>query len=74
MVDFYGISDVGLHRKKNEDSYMTSFNLDGDFLALVCDGIGGAKAGVIASKMVADYFLEEFKNSCSFDSLNSAID
>ena len=74
MVDFYGISDVGLHRKKNEDSYMASFNLDGDFLALVCDGIGGAKAGDIASKMVADYFLEEFKNSCSFDSLNSAID
>ena len=74
MIDFYGISDVGLHRKKNEDSYMTSFNKDGDFLALVCDGIGGAKAGDVASKMVTDYFLAEFKESTSFESLDSAID
>lgn len=73
MIEYCGVSDVGLHRKKNEDSYMATFNNDGDFLALVCDGIGGAKAGDVASKMVTDYFLSEFKSS-SFDSLEMASD
>lgn len=73
MIEYYGVSDVGLHRKKNEDSYVTVSNNNGDFLALVCDGIGGAKAGDVASKMVTDYFLSEFKNS-TFGNLEEASD
>ena len=71
MIEYYGLSDVGLHRANNQDSYLTIFNSDGDFLAIVCDGIGGAKAGDVASKTVVDYFKDHFGNS-SFNSLEEA--
>jgi serine/threonine protein phosphatase PrpC len=54
-----GLSDVGLERKGNEDSYVLS-----EPLFAVADGMGGAKAGEIASGMVADTL------ECAFDAGN----
>ena len=52
----YGVTDKGLVRKQNQDSYIIATNEVNDCLALVCDGIGGANGGEIASKMAIDYF------------------
>ena len=71
MIDFYCISDVGLHRTCNQDSYVTCTNSDGDFLALVADGIGGGRAGDVASKETVNYIKEHFA-SLSFNSLCDA--
>lgn len=68
MIEFYCISDVGLHRACNQDSYVTCTNNNGDFLALVADGIGGGKAGDVASKETVNYIEQHF-SSLSFDSL-----
>ena len=45
-------SDVGLVRKVNEDDYCVFQNNNQDWLAVVCDGIGGNAAGEIASHIV----------------------
>lgn len=71
MIDYYCLSDVGLHRLTNQDSYMSATNDNGDFLTLVCDGIGGGKAGDVASSKTAEYIKERFTNT-SFTSLCDA--
>lgn len=68
------ISDIGLIREKNQDSYLAVENKYGDFLAIVADGIGGGKAGEVASGETIKYFNEIFKESGPFDSLQQAID
>ena len=42
-MDYYCITDIGLLREKNQDSYLALYNEHGDFLALVADGIGGER-------------------------------
>lgn len=57
---YFGASDVGLHRKQNQDSFATVENAVGDILAVVCDGIGGGLAGDVASRMAVTHLKERF--------------
>lgn len=68
------ISDVGLIRDKNEDSYLAISNKYDDFLAIVADGIGGGKAGEVASSEVIKYFNDTFVESGEFETIDNAID
>ena len=71
----YGcISDIGLVREKNQDSYLVVENKYGDFLAIVADGIGGGKAGEVASGETIKYFNEIFKESGPFEAIDDAIE
>lgn len=72
MIESYSVTDIGLHRSQNQDSYLTLTNDYGDFLAVVCDGIGGAKAGDIASKETIEYLKKVFLTSGPFNSLKHA--
>lgn len=72
MIDYYCVTDKGLHRTTNQDSYLTIFNDYGDFLAVVCDGIGGSNAGDIASKETCKYLENVFKTSGPFNSIKHA--
>lgn len=68
-MEYYGLTDIGLYRDKNEDSYMSLINEYGDLLVLVCDGIGGANAGEIASSELVKYMSNIFPSSGPFSDL-----
>jgi protein phosphatase len=61
---FAGQTDVGLKRKNNEDIFIVSPEQD---FCLAADGMGGAAAGEIASKIFADTTQDVFseKAECS---------
>ena len=44
-------TDVGTVRKQNQDSYAVGEIADGVSWAVVCDGMGGAAGGAVASTM-----------------------
>lgn len=73
-MEYSCITDVGLLREKNQDSYIVTENTYGDVLAIVADGIGGGRAGEVASGEVVKYFDSIFKESGPFDSLDNACD
>lgn len=72
-MKYFGVSDRGLVRNINQDSYSIITSEDGDVFAMVCDGIGGAKAGDIASRMVVDYFSKHFSEHTGFMDLDDAM-
>lgn len=62
-MEHWGITDAGAVRKQNQDYYLTLKISEDSMAAVVCDGMGGAKSGNIASKLAADTFLSEIKRS-----------
>ncbi len=72
-MEFFSLTDVGLVRDKNQDSYMTVYNAYGDFMALVCDGVGGNRAGEVASGESIKYFLDQFSQSGPFDNEKDVV-
>lgn len=72
-MEYFCISDIGLKRDKNQDSYCSLKNNNDDYLFLVCDGIGGGKAGEVASGETIKYFIDVFNNVKPFNSLDEAI-
>ena len=64
---FFGKSDIGKRRSTNQDSFNITSLPDGSFLCTVCDGMGGANGGNIASELAsgvyADYVQEHIKDA-----------
>lgn len=56
-MNLWGISDVGAVRAQNQDAYYISAPDAAYPFALVCDGMGGAKAGNVASVMAVESFV-----------------
>lgn len=55
---FYGKSDVGVVRTENQDSFGIFELLPGVTLAMVCDGMGGAAGGSVASSLAVETFAD----------------
>ena len=59
----WGLTDPGCVRKQNQDFYQIEQLDRGGLLCVVCDGMGGAKSGNIASSLAADVFVQEIRRS-----------
>ena len=69
----YYISDTGKVRTHNEDSVMIVQNLSGEYLMVVADGMGGHKAGEIASNIVVSGLTDKFKELETIGSKKEAV-
>ncbi len=62
-MQLWGMTDAGNLRRQNQDAYaLVSLGRD-RALMVVCDGMGGAKSGNIASNMAIDVFVGEIRRS-----------
>ena len=57
-MNIWGITDVGVVRKQNQDNYHIELLAEDMALGIVCDGMGGAKAGNVASQLAVETFLD----------------
>ena len=59
----WGLTDPGCVRKQNQDAYQIEELDRNTLLCVVCDGMGGAKSGNVASSLAMDVFVDEIKRS-----------
>ena len=59
----WGLTDPGCVRKQNQDAYQIEQLDRNSLLCVVCDGMGGAKSGNIASSLAVDVFVQEVRRS-----------
>lgn len=64
-MQIYSKTDIGLRRSSNQDALATGFLEDGTAFAVVCDGMGGANAGNVASetacKIISEYIKQSYR-------------
>ena len=65
-MEHWGLTDTGKVRSQNQDAFRIEELDRHTVLAVVCDGMGGAKSGNIASRLAVDVFVEEVR--CSYKS------
>ena len=64
-MQIFAKTDIGKVRDINQDAFYINTLSDGSALAIVCDGMGGAVAGDVASKTAVDVISQYMINSYS---------
>lgn len=73
-MQYWGITDPGCVREQNQDTFQME-NLDKEtVLCIVCDGMGGAKSGNVASSLAAEVFIGEVRRTWTADMDQAQID
>ena len=66
-MQYWALSDPGVARTQNQDAYQIEVLDKNTLLCVVCDGMGGAKSGNVASTLAADVFTQEVKRTWTPD-------
>ncbi len=72
MKTFY-LTDSGKVRTHNEDNLVILSNANGEYLLAVADGMGGHKAGEVASSIAIEYLKEKFNSVLTMGTKEEAI-
>ena len=70
----WALTDPGCVRAQNQDAYLVEKLDKHTLLCVVCDGMGGAKSGNIASSLAADVFVQEIKQTWNGDTNQDHVD
>ena len=62
-MQYWGLTDPGCVRPQNQDAYIMEQLDRNTVLCVVCDGMGGAKSGNIASSLAVDVFVQEVRRT-----------
>ena len=62
-MQYWGLTDPGCVRSQNQDAWLAETLDRNSLLCVVCDGMGGAKSGNVASSLASDVFVQEVKRS-----------
>ncbi len=62
-MEAWGLTDLGNVRSQNQDYFEIATLGPGQLLAVVCDGMGGAKSGNVASRLAVEVFVGEIKRT-----------
>lgn len=73
MQTFY-MTDAGKVRTHNEDNVIVLRNKSGEFVLAVADGMGGHKAGEVASSIAIEYITDKFEKIETIGKKEDAIE
>ena len=73
-MQYWGVTDPGCIRTQNQDAYQLEVLNKNTLLCVVCDGMGGAKSGNIASTLAVDVFTQEVKRTWTPDMDQDKLD
>lgn len=62
MIRVWGITDKGAVRPQNQDGFYLDSPSEHLAVGVVCDGMGGARAGNIASLVAVETFVDALQN------------
>lgn len=60
----WGKTDIGMSRQENQDAFISELK-NNLAVCVVCDGMGGARAGNVASSMAIEGFMDEIDKALS---------
>ncbi len=69
----YYLTDAGKVRSHNEDSVTIVKNTNDEYLLMVADGMGGHRAGEVASSLAVTHFGKRFSSLSSVGNLKDAV-
>lgn len=64
MLRIFGKTDIGLVRHSNQDAFQKGSYSKDIAWAVVCDGMGGANGGNVASQMAVDQITHQLTSAC----------
>ena len=66
-MQYWHLTDPGCVRSSNQDAYVVEQLDKNSLLCVVCDGMGGAKSGDVASALASEVFSQEVKRAWKSD-------
>lgn len=72
-METYFLTDTGKVRDHNEDSVIILENANNEYLLAVADGMGGHKAGEVASSMAINYLTSKFNEKEKMGEKSEAV-
>lgn len=66
-MQYWHLTDPGCVRSSNQDAYVVEQLDKNTLLCVVCDGMGGAKSGDVASALASEVFSQEVKRAWKSD-------
>ena len=77
-MNILGASDIGSVREENQDDFAYKLIAENEGFALVCDGMGGANGGAVASRiavsLIAERILSSFRQDMTAASLENVLE